>query len=195
MVIVMIYSLQGNLIARKDSFVVLNVNGVCYKVFTSKKTFENLPALQQPLQIFSHLNVKEDALELYGFLNEGDLAFFEKLISVNGIGPKTALGVMGLAEVERLAAAINEGKADLLTRAAGVGKKTAERIILELRGKLASLSSGETIRSMESDLDIEEALVGLGYSQSQARVAIVGVDINIKGLENRLKAALKKVRK
>lgn len=191
----MIYSLQGNLIAKKENFVVINVNGVCYKVFADKRTVEKLPPLQHHLQLFSYLNVKEDALDLYGFLNENDLNFFEKLIAINGIGPKTALGVIGLASVEKLAAVINEGKSDLLTRAAGVGKKTAERIVLELRGKLAHLSSTETIKGIESDLDVEEALVDLGYTRTQAKNALAQVDSKLTGLEARLRAALKIVKK
>lgn len=191
----MIYSLQGNLIAKKENFVVLNVNGVCYKVFADKRTVEKLPPLQHPLQLFSYLNVKEDALDLYGFLSENDLNFFEKLIAINGIGPKTALGVMGLASVEKLVAVINEGKSDLLTRATGVGKKTAERIILELKGKLPYLSSLETVRGIESDLDVEGVLVDLGYTRMQAKNALVKVDSKLVGLEARLKAALKIVKK
>jgi len=191
----MIYSLQGSLTAKKENFAVLNVNGVCYKIFVNRRTAENLPPLQHHLQVFSHLNVKEDALDLYGFLNESELHFFEKLIGISGIGPKTALGVMNLTSAEKLAAAINEGKVDLLTRAAGVGRKTAERIVLELRGKLAVAGSEGAVRAMESDLDVEEALVGLGYSQTQAKNAVAKIDPKIGGLEKRLKAALKTVKK
>lgn len=191
----MIYALNGSLLAKKENFLVLNVGGVCYKVFIDKRTAENLPPIYDNLQVFSYLNVKEDALDLYGFLNESDLIFFEKLLTVNGIGPKTALGVMALAPVDQLAAAINEGKSDLLTRAAGVGKKTVERIILELRGKLAAIGTAETVKTMESDLDVEEALVGLGYTRVQAKNVVAKIDPKVVGLEQRLKEALRKIRK
>ena len=124
----MIYALSGNLTAKKDNFLVLNVGGVFYKAFINNRTYRALPVLNSSLQIYSYLNVKEDALDLYGFLSESDLYFFEKLLTVNGVGPKTALGVMALEAVDKLIAAINEGKADLLTKASGIGKKTAERI-------------------------------------------------------------------
>lgn len=191
----MFYSLRGSLAAKKDNFVVLDVGGVCYKMFTNYRTLQALPALNQPVQAFCYLHVKEDALELYGFLKESDLNFFEKLLTVNGVGPKTALGVMSVAPVEKLMAAITEGKSDLLTRASGIGRKTAERIILELRGKLVSIGTAGVVANMESDLDVEEALVGLGYTRSQAKSAVARIDAKTVNLEGRLKEALKKVRK
>ena len=101
---------------------------------------------------------------------------------------------MAIASVENLVAAINEGKAELLTRASGIGRKTAERIILELKGKLASVHSSRTVGAMESDLDLEEALVGLGYSRMQSREAIARIGVQVVGLEQRLREALKKIK-
>ena len=187
----MIYSLNGKLVAKKEGFVVIDVAGLGYKVHVAPRILEKLPSVGESVQLYSYLNVKEDALDLYGFLREPELVFFEKLLTISGVGPKSALAVMAVATVEQLAAAINEGKSDLLTRAPGVGKKTAERIVLELRGKLPSLKSGETVLLMEADVDVEEALVGLGYSRSDARKAIEKVDRKTKGLENRLKTALR----
>lgn len=191
----MIYSLSGQLLSRKENFIVVNASGVGYKVFITNRTSKNLPPIGDNVSLYSFLHVKEDALDLYGFLNEPDLNLFEKLIQVNGVGPKTALGVMSIASSDNLIAAINEGKIDLLTRASGIGKKTGERIILELKGKLASLHSADTVRIMESDLDLEEALVSLGYSKQQAQRSINQVDAKIKGLEARLMAALKIIKK
>ena len=131
---------------------------------------------------------------IYGFSSEQELNLFGKLNSVTGIGPKTALGVLTIAKIDQIAAAINQGKADLLTKASGIGRKTAERIILELRGKLKSESSEQIVGRMESDLDIEEALIGLGYSRQQARNAISKVDAKTASFEDRLKEALKKAR-
>ncbi len=191
----MIYSLSGQLLSKKENFIVVNAGGVGYKVFITNKTGKNLPAIGDSVNLYSYLHVKEDALDLYGFLNEPDLNLFEKLIQVNGVGPKTALGVMSIASSDNLIAAINEGKIDLLTRASGIGKKTGERIILELKGKLAALHSADTVKLMESDLDLEEALVSLGYSKQQAQRSIGQVDNKIKGLEARLMAALKIIKK
>ncbi len=187
----MIYSLSGQLLSKKENFIVVNANGVGYKVFITHRTAKNLPSIGSGVSLFSYLHVKEDALDLYGFLDESDLHLFEKLIQVNGVGPKTALGVMAISSSDNLIAAINEGKIDLLTRASGIGKKTGERIILELRGKLASINSAGTVKLMESDLDLEEALVSLGYSKQQAQRGIVQLDSQVKGLEARLMAALK----
>ena len=191
----MIYSLSGQLLSKKENFIVVNAGGVGYKVFITNKTGKNLPAIGDSVNLYSYLHVKEDALDLYGFLNEPDLNLFEKLIQVNGVGPKTALGVMSIASSDNLIAAINEGKIDLLTRASGIGKKTGERIILELKGKLAALHSADTVKLMESDLDLEEALVSLGYSKQQAQRSIAQVGNKIKGLEARLMAALKIIKK
>ena len=187
----MIYSLSGQLLSKKENFIVVNANGVGYKVFITHRTAKNLPSIGSAVSLFSYLHVKEDALDLYGFLDESDLHLFEKLIQVNGVGPKTALGVMAISSSDNLIAAINEGKIDLLTRASGIGKKTGERIILELKGKLASLNSAGTVRLMESDLDLEEALVSLGYSKQQAQRGITQLDSQVKGLEARLMAVLK----
>ncbi|TSD01441.1 MAG: holliday junction DNA helicase RuvA, partial [Parcubacteria group bacterium Athens0714_26] len=111
--------------------------------------------------------------------------------SVNGVGPKTALNIMNIDVFDRLVAAISEGKVELLTKASGIGKKTAERVILELRGKLGREGTMELVGIMESDHDIVEALVGLGYTKSQAKSAISKVDEKLKKLEERIKAALK----
>ena len=191
----MIYSLSGKLAAKKEGFVVIDVNGIGHKVFVSPKTYQELPTIGQSLMVYSYLNVKEDALDLYGFLSENDLNFFSRLLTVSGVGPKSGLAVMAITSTNQLMAAVNEGDAELLTKASGIGRKTAERIILELKGKLLVLQSAETVKRMESDLDLEEALVGLGYTRQQAKKAIGQIDMNVKGLEQRLKAALKVLKK
>ena len=190
----MIYSLSGKLAAKRENFVVVDVGGVHYKAFITPRAQQNLPAIASPIHLYSHLHVREDLLDLYGFLNESELLFFEKLISVSGVGPKSALAVMAVASVEQLAAAINEGKPDLLMRASGIGRKIAERVILELKGKLAVLQSAETIKLMESNLDLEEALIGLGYARPQVKKAIAQIDPKTTGLEQRLKEVLKKLK-
>lgn len=191
----MIYSLNGKISAKKEGFVVLDVAGVGHKVFVAPRIWERLPSVSEPAQLYCYLHVRENALELYGFLREGELMFFEKLISVSGVGPRSALAVMAVAPAEQLAAAINEGKADLLTRAPGVGRKTAERLIVELRGKLPVLRSAATVQLMEADADVEEALVGLGYSRAEARKAIGQINPKAKGIEQRLKEALRLLKK
>ncbi len=172
----------------------MDVNGVNYKIFISSKTHLDLPGLGDELKVFTHLHVREDLMELFGFIHERDLGLFEKLISVSGIGPRSALGVMAVAPFEQLVATISEGKPELLTKAAGVGKKTAERVVLELRDKLAVLNSEEVVRGMESDLDLEDALTGLGYSKVDAKRAISKIDTKKEKFEDRLKEALRAVK-
>ena len=190
----MIYSLSGKLSAKKNGLIVIEVGGVGFKVVVGKNAMESLPDVGSLVKLFSHLYMREDGLELYGFISEEELSFFEKLISISGIGPKSALNILSIAKLDQLIAAINEGKVDLLTKASGVGKKTAERVVLELRGKLQSVSSEKIVKQMESDLDIEDALVGLGYARQQAKNAISKIDPKIKNLEDRIKEALKKIK-
>lgn len=190
----MIYCLSGSLAARKAGFVIVDVGGINYKVFVSPMTLEKMPISGQPVRLYTYLNVKENALDLFGFLREVELNFFEKLISINGIGPRSALGLMAVAPVEQLAAAINEGKAELLTRAAGVGKKTAERVVLELRGKLAVIGTEDTVRMMESDVELEEVLISLGYNKMEARTAISKISDEAKTIEAKLKEVLRLIK-
>jgi Holliday junction DNA helicase RuvA len=135
--------------------------------------------------------VKEDALDLYGFVSQEELDFFELLISVSGVGPKSALAILDVGPLGELAAAIKEGRPDLLTRAAGVGRKIAERVILELRSKVTSVTSGAVVEKMQTDSDLVEALTGLGYRRDEARAALGKVDAAVTGTEDRLKAALR----
>jgi len=141
------------------------------------------------------LHIKEDAWDVYGFLEQAELDLFEKLISVNAVGPKTALNILNIEAVPRLMAAINEGRVDLLIKASGIGKKTAERVVIELRGKLAQIGSEGLTGIMESDSDIVEALSNLGYTKSQAKEVVSKVDPKIKDIEGRIKAALKILKK
>ena len=187
----MLYSLTGKLAEAGDNFLVLDVSGIGLKVFTHPRTLANLPPIGTSLKIFSYLYVREEGLELYGFLNSQELEFFELLISVSGVGPKSALSVMEVAELKNLLAAIKEERPDLLTRAAGIGRKTGERIILELKNKVQLDESGETVKRMESDADLVETLCGLGYRRDEARIALEKAGSNHKKLEDRFRLALK----
>lgn len=190
----MIYTIRGNLSAKGGNFFVIESGGVGFKVFTNNRTVSSLPASGNEIKIFCFLYFREDKLELYGFLEEETLKLFEMLNTVSGVGPKTALGILDIAAAPRIIAAIIEKKLDLLTRASGIGRKTAERIILELREKLSLKESGETARLMEKDVDLEEALVGLGYSRAVAKDALSRIDPKAATLEERLKEALKRLK-
>lgn len=176
---------------KQDDYFSVDIGGVGLKIKSSFKTIKGLPKIGEAVNVFTHLHVREDALELYGFLTEEELNFFEMLIGISGIGPKSAIGILGIEKVEKLKAAISEGRAELLTKASGIGRKTAERIILELRNKLKQGESAKIVGLMESDQDIVDALANLGYSKSQAKEALSKVDSKIKKIEERIKEALK----
>jgi len=187
----MIYSVTGTVTARHNNFFVLETGGIGYKIFTNERTMGELTSENGSVRVFTHLQPREDAMELYGFLHEEELKFFEMLISVSGVGPRSALSILGVAELKQLSAAIKEGRPDVLTHASGIGRKTAERIIVELRTKVQSDESEATVKTMETDADLVETLVALGYRRDQARAALGKVDEKITGMEVRLKAALK----
>jgi holliday junction DNA helicase RuvA len=187
----MLYSISGKLALKSEHFAVVDAAGLGLKIFASRRTLDALPALSANVKFFTHLHVREDALDLFGFPTAEELAFFELLISVSGVGPKSALSIMDVAELKNLSAAIKEGRPDLLTKASGVGRKTAERIILDLKGRVSSEKSETTVGKMDVDIDLVETLTGLGYRRDQAKAALGKVDEKIMNLEERLKAALK----
>ncbi|MDD5431163.1 MAG: Holliday junction branch migration protein RuvA [Candidatus Pacebacteria bacterium] len=187
----MFYTLEGVVGIKKENFFTLEVGGFGMKIFTIPEVLKNLPEAGNKAKVFTSFVVKEDAFEIYGFLTAAELQFFESLNGVTGIGPKSALNIMKVDKLERLIAAISEGKPELLTKASGVGKKTAERAVLELRGKLAHDGSGELVGIMEADLDIVDALANLGYTKMQAKNALSKINPSIKSLEERIRAALK----
>lgn len=191
----MIYSINGILKEKSGNFFIVEIVGIGFQIKSSFNTLKSLPQIGLPVNVFTYLHVREDALELYGFLDKEELKFFELLIGISGIGPKSALGIMGVEKVEKLKAAIIEGRAELLTKASGVGKKTAERVILELRNKLRQEGSERVVGLMESDQDIVEALASLGYSKSQAKEALSKVDSKITKVEDRIKQALNSIKK
>lgn len=186
----MVYSVFGTLAMKDSAFVVVETGGIGRKLFASKQTIEALPPVGHDVKFFTHLHVREDALDLFGFSSGEELAFFEMLISVSGVGPKSALAILDVAPLGELSAAIKEGRPDLLTRASGIGRKTAERVIVELRAKVQSSKSGAVVEKMQTDVDLIEALTSLGYRRDEARAALGKVDAKVTGTEARLKAAL-----
>jgi Holliday junction DNA helicase RuvA len=187
----MIYSISGKLTLKGDSFAVVAAGGLGIKLLTSKQTVEVLPPVGSEVIFFTHLHVREDLLDLYGFKTSEEREFFEMLIAVSGVGPKSALSILDVAKLSELSAAIKEGRPDLLTKASGIGRKTAERVIIELRTKVQSAESGMVVEQMQTDADLIEALSSLGYRREEARAALGNVDSAAVGTEERLKAALK----
>ena len=186
----MIYSIDGTLALKDDHFAVVETGGLGVKLFASRLTLEGLPPPGARTKFFCHLHVREDALDLFGFTTEAELTFFEMLISVSGVGPRSALAILDTGPLAELAAAIKENRPDLLARAPGIGRKTAERVIVELRNKVQSAKSEATVAKMETDSDLLEALTSLGYRRDDARAALAKIGEEVEGTEARLRAAL-----
>ena len=140
----MIYSLDGTLTYFDQNFAVVSCGGVGFKCFTTLTTLQSLPGVGKPVQLFTYLSVREDALDLYGFATTAELDCFKLLISVNGVGPKAALAILSELSADRLAVCIAGGDAKSLTHAPGIGKKIAERIVLELKDKMGVLDLGSS---------------------------------------------------
>ncbi|MEY4731471.1 MAG: Holliday junction branch migration protein RuvA [Candidatus Parcubacteria bacterium] len=187
----MIVSVSGKLASAGESAAILDVHGVGLKISTAQHTLRSLPRRGSYLTLYTHLHVREDALDLYGFPTEQELALFEQLISVSGVGPKSALAVLDVGSLPDITAAIVENRPDLLSRAPGIGKKTAERIVLELKSKIHAGKTEATIARMDADADLLETLVGLGYRREDAKAALARIDKKTTELGARLKAALK----
>lgn len=169
----MIGFLTGKIITKKPTRILLDVNGVGYLVNISINTFEKLPDEGEITSVFTHLSVREDALTLFGFSAEGEKQMFELLISVNGIGPKLAQSVLSGIQIEDLKDAIKSGNLSRIIAVPGIGRKTAERILIDLKDKMDSVvaESGSLIPFKIKD-DAVAALTTLGYNQKTADKAV-----------------------
>lgn len=188
----MIGYLRGLIIFSCDKHVILNVGGVGYKIYISPDTASGISE-EETVSLWTHLVVKEDVLDLYGFSTMQELNLFKLLIGVSGIGPKGALGVMSVASVEALCSAIGAGDTSYLTKVSGIGKKNAQKIIIELKDKLGGITtlaeSAQTTR--REDVDVVEALRSLGYKDRDAREVLQELSPDIKGVNQKITAALK----
>ncbi|MFZ2149970.1 MAG: Holliday junction branch migration protein RuvA [Minisyncoccia bacterium] len=165
----MIGSLRGKITLKTDKFVIVEAGGVGYKVSVSPDTLSKVSKTGDEVFLLIHTHVREDSLDLYGFLASEELNFFEMLLNVSGIGPRSALAILGIATIETLRRAIGTGDTSYLTKISGIGRKTAEKIVIELRDKIGEEKGGA---SLQGELDALEALKSLGYSQNEARDAL-----------------------
>lgn len=173
----MIGYLKGEIVKKDEKYIILNVGGVGYKVFCNEKKTSG------ELELFIHTVVREDALELFGFAEEQGLKLFEKLIGISGIGPRSALGIVNIGTIESLTEAINKGDLGYLNAVSGIGKKTAEKIILELRGQISDLVLND------DNNEVVQALRGMGYSERDAQNAAKNAVGNT--VSEKIKSALK----
>jgi len=180
-------SLRGLVTAHDERSMTVDVHGVGFRLFVLPRTLQQFP-IGSEAAVSTHLHVREDALELYGFANIEEQRLFEKLLTVSGVGPRVALGVLSAASVSDLEAAIERGQATILTKVSGVGTKTAQRIIIDLKGKL---THDET--AGDSDMGtVIDALTNLGYTAKEARDAAAGTSAELP-VAQRVKQALKQV--
>ena len=188
----MIGSLSGKLVAKQPPQVLLEVAGVGYEIDVPMSTFYNLPATGELATLHTHLVVREDAQVLYGFATLEERAAFRKLIRISGVGARTALSVLSGLSVADLAQAVALQDTARLTKVPGIGKKTAERLLLELKGKLTdALPSGSRL---EGGNDVLNALLGLGYSEKEALAAVKNLPAGLAVTEG-IRAALKALAK
>ena len=181
----MFYSLTGRVAHTEPGLAGIDVGGVAFKCFTSMNTLRNLPRLGENATLYTHLNVREDALDLFGFLTQGELNCFKLLTGISGVGPKVGIAILSELTPENVALAAAAGDSKRFTKASGVGPKLAQRIVLELKDKVKSLSaSGLNMEELQaggpsasgSAAQAVEALVTLGYSPSDAAAAVGRLD-------------------
>jgi len=182
----MISFLSGKIILKKDKFIILEVNNIGYKVFLSRQTLLRLPEIGESIKLFTFQNVKEEVLDLYGFLNYEELEFFEALMDIRGVGPKSALDISALGSLEKIKDRILKQDEKIFEGIPGIGSKKAMTIILELTGKIKML--GQKKGSAD---EAESGLTQLGFSKQQAKDALNRVPSSVKNPEERIKQALK----
>ncbi len=188
----MIASLKGKLESLGGDYAVINVGGVGFQVFMPTSTLSTLGAAGGEVSLHTHLHLREDNVTLYGFASSDELALFQALINVTGLGPKLALAMLSAMDVEQLVMAIATGSADLLTTVPGIGKKMSHRLVLELKDKLgADFITAPAAELAQETGEVLSALTSLGYSAQEATRAVASLprDQNLS-LEEKLKLAL-----
>ena len=189
----MISYLTGKIILKRDKFIIVETGGIGYKVFLSRQTLQTLlklPEIGETIKLFCFQNVKEEALDLYGFLTYDELDFFEALMDIRGVGPKSALDISALGSLEKIKDRILQQDEKIFEGIPGIGSKKAMTIILELTGKIKML--GDKKGSTD---EAEGALMQLGFSKNAAKEALSRVPSDIKNSEERIKLALKSIKK
>lgn len=187
----MIASLSGTVLSHSEQSLILDVHGVGYRILAPTSVLSQVES-HTSLSLHTHLAVRETSMELFGFETESDVQFFELLISVSGIGPRSALAIMNLAPTEVLVPAIAKGDTSYLTKVSGIGAKSAGKIVVELKDKLAGFSFEDTMQG-ESDGDVLDALSALGYSLAEAREALQAIPESATSTSDKIKEALKQL--
>lgn len=192
----MFYYIKGEIVHKEKNFAVIDAHGVGYKIYTSQNSLDKL-TLGTQSTMYTYLYLREDIMDIYGFTANDELTMFINLISVNGIGPKAALSLLSVTTIDKFILAVLTGDAKTLTKAAGIGAKTAQRVILELKDKISKLPDNlpiedTNLNSLSSSVkdDAVQALFSLGYSIEDAKTAVYKIEDEL-GLEDMIKTALK----
>ena len=189
----MIGKLTGTLLEKTPPQVLVDCHGVGYEVDVPMSTFYHLPAVGQPVTLLTHFVVREDAQLLYGFATAQERSVFRQLLRITGVGARTALSILSGMNVADLAQAVSQQESARLLKVPGIGKKTAERLLLELKGKIGAdlpLVAGTAVAQNEQQHDILQALVALGYSEREAAAAVKKLPADV-GVSEGIKLALK----
>jgi Holliday junction DNA helicase RuvA len=188
----MIAGIKGIIEAIGNNFIIIGVGGVSFQVYLPTSTLSHLGAVGQPAKLHTHLHVREDNLTLYGFGSASELALFQTVTTVKGIGPKLGLALLSAMDVEQVTSAIASGDAARLTGVPGIGKKTAERIVLELKDKIGNQwMISQDLESTQGNSDVMAALTSLGYSAAEGARALSNLPNTALPIEEKLKLALK----
>lgn len=187
----MIAGISGTIQKIGKDHLVLRVGGVSLRVFVPRTVLENLGGVGRSLALHTHLLVREDALTLYGFEDEDDLALFEILLGISGVGPKVALSILSTLSPELLKSAIMREEPAVLQRVPGIGKKTAERLLFQLRDKLDLTAEAATLPFVSDvDADVIAVLTSLGFSIVEAQAALQNIPREVQQMDARVQAAL-----
>ena len=191
----MIGRIEGRLLEKNPPGILVDANGVGYEIDVPMSTFYQLPSISERVTLLTHLIVREDAHQLYGFSTNSERAAFRELIKISGVGARTALSVLSGLSVSELAQTITLQESGRLTRVPGIGKKTAERLLLELKGKLgADLGTAKTTAANDTASDVIRALLALGYNEREANAAVRGLPADAE-VSDGIRFALKSLAK
>ena len=190
----MIGRISGTLVEKNPPQVVVVSHGVGYEIDVPMSTFYHLPRTGEEVELLTHLVVREDAHLLFGFLTAGERGAFRQLLRISGVGPKVALSVLSGLSVEDLSRAVASGDAARLTKVPGVGKKTAERLVLELRDRLPAPAGATRADAAPANGDVVNALLGLGYNEREAQAAVKQLPADLQ-LADAIRLALKHLAK
>lgn len=197
----MIYNVNGTLTYTEPTFAVVECGGVGFKCFVSMNTLKDLTSIGTRVNLFTYMSVREDAMDLFGFSTQAELQAFKLLITVSGVGPKAAIAILSILSPDRLSIAVSSGDVKSIQAANGVGKKTAERVVLELKDKMVGVGSAsatsvvEGIQSVAASSNAQEAvevLVSLGFNQSDAATVVGAMDKSLS-VDDMIRKGLKQL--